>query len=101
MAKTSSKLRSFNKRLIGITMPINRKRAKWGRNWLCICGSKLKYKNCCLPEIDSLKQVDNNARVTQVPSDIQTMIEQYKKAQEEKEKMAKAKSKADGEQSNG
>jgi len=31
-----------------VTQPIKRTLPKWGRNWLCSCGSGLKYKKCCL-----------------------------------------------------
>jgi len=56
-------------------MPIRRKRIKWQRNWLCLCGSGKKYKRCCIPEITSLTAQDGNAIVEQLPEDIQNMID--------------------------
>ncbi len=68
-------MRNINKRLAGITMPICRKRMKWGRNWLCLCGSDKKYKHCCIAEITSLTAQDGNAVVEQLPEAIQKMVD--------------------------
>lgn len=46
-----------------ITMPIIRKRIKWKRNWQCMCGSKKKFKNCCLSQSEFLTSLDGNATV--------------------------------------
>jgi len=43
-----------DKKIIGTTQPIKRKRPKWGRNWLCFCGSDKKYKHCCLKAINDI-----------------------------------------------
>ena len=75
MSKKLSKLRNFSKRLNGVTMPINRKRIKWGRNWPCLCGSGKKYKRCCSDEITGLTVSDGNAKVQELSEDIQKMID--------------------------
>ncbi len=46
-----------------VTMPITRKSIKWKRNWECMCGSKKKFKHCCLPQSNSLTSVDGNVVV--------------------------------------
>jgi len=79
MSRTSSESRSLGRRLAGVTMPIGRKRMKWGRNWLCLCGSGKKYKVCCLEQITSLTTSDGNASVTKLPEDIQKMIDVRRK----------------------
>lgn len=83
MTKKSEQL-NLQKRLAGVTMPITRKRIKWGRNWLCMCGSGAKYKNCCLEETDNLTASDSNANVELLPEDIQKMLETLKVSQEKK-----------------
>ena len=77
-----SERRSLGKRIAGVTMPINRRRMKWGRNWLCLCGSDKKYKKCCLAEIDSITVLDGNAHVTKLPEHIKKMIDAHRKAEE-------------------
>lgn len=84
MDKRLLEQRSLNRRIIGITMPITRKRIKYGRNWPCLCGSKDKYKNCCMAEIDSLTASDGNANITTLPDDIQKMIDEYQKEKDRK-----------------
>ncbi len=82
MSKKLSEQRNFARRFRGITMPISRKRMKWGRNWPCLCGSGKKYKKCCIEEIDSLTAFDGNANVAKLSEDIQKMIDIQKKEQE-------------------
>lgn len=86
MSKQSSDQRSLGRRILGTTMPIGRKRMKWGRNWPCLCGSEKKYKNCCMNEIESLTISDGNAKVQTIPEDMQKKIDDYIEAQKEKEK---------------
>jgi len=57
-------------------MPITRKRARWGRNWPCLCGSDKKYKDCCMSEIDSLSANDGNATTQELPNHIQELVDQ-------------------------
>ena len=73
--------RNLAKRISGVTMPIVRKRTKWGRNWLCLCGSGKKYKRCCMTEICSITAFDGNANVTPLSEDIQKMIDEQKLAE--------------------
>jgi hypothetical protein len=75
MNKMLSELRSLKRRLAGVTLPIGRKRIKWYRNWLCLCGSGKRYKRCCLSEIASLTALDGNATVRRLPGEIQSMID--------------------------
>jgi len=82
MGKILSERRSLGKRLRGVTMPIKRKRIKWGRNMPCLCGSGKKYKYCCMNEMDSLTISDDNADITPLPEDMQKMVEAYQKVQE-------------------
>lgn len=58
-----SKLRSIQRRVSGVTMPIHRKRMRWLRNWNCLCGSKKKYKVCCMQDIESMTVVDGNSDI--------------------------------------
>lgn len=58
-----SKLRSIQRRVSGVTMPIRRKRMRWRRNWNCLCGSGEKYKRCCMQDIESLTVVDGNSDI--------------------------------------
>lgn len=80
MIKKLSEQRSLGRRLAGITTPISRKRMQWGRNWLCLCGSGVKYKKCCMSDIDNLTDSDGNATIDPLPEDIQKMIAAQKKA---------------------
>lgn len=82
MSSKLSERRSLDRRLRGVTMPISRKRIKWGRNWSCLCGSEKKYKNCCINEINGITAHDHNASVETLPEDIQNMIDDHSKAQE-------------------
>jgi len=75
--------RNLRRRIQGVTMPIGRKRTRWGRNWPCLCGSGKKYKHCCIGDIDALTASDGNADVTKLPEDIQKMIDAHRKAEEE------------------
>lgn len=79
MSKRSSELRSLGRRISDVTMPITRRRMRWGRNWPCLCGSEKKYKRCCMAEIDSFTASDSNANITALPEDIQKMIDVYRK----------------------
>lgn len=54
--------KSFNI-ITEITRPIRRKRIRWQRNWLCICGSKLKFKKCCMKDLRELDLFDGNIRM--------------------------------------
>lgn len=74
-----SEQRSLGRRLAGVTMPISRKRIRWGRNWLCMCGSGAKYKKCCMSEINSITASDGNANIKLLSKDIQKMIDAHKK----------------------
>lgn len=71
----------LQRRVQDITMPITRKRIKWGRNWPCLCGSGRKYKACCLGEIDSVTALDGNANTTNTPEDVQRIIDAQHEAQ--------------------
>ena len=75
MKQKRSEQRNLSNRLAGVTMPISRKRMKWGRNWLCLCGSDKKYKRCCMNEIDNITASDGNANVEKLSEDIQNMID--------------------------
>lgn len=89
MKRKKSEQRSFGNRLAGVTMPVRRKRIKWGRNWPCLCGSNKKYKFCCMSEIDNLTLLDDNASVDKVPDNIQSMITTFQEEQKRKEEEAK------------
>ncbi len=83
MNMKSSQQRSIGRRISGVTMPIVRKRMKWYRNWTCLCGSGKKYKRCCIKEINILTASDDNANVTSIPENIQTVVDYYQKEQKE------------------
>lgn len=68
----------LKRRIDGVTMPITRKRVKWGRNWLCVCDSGKKFKYCCMNEINSFAAFDGNANVTELPEDIQRIMDAHK-----------------------
>jgi hypothetical protein len=85
MSNKLSKLRNFRRRIDGVTMPIRRKRVKWQRNWLCLCGSGKKYKKCCIGDINNLTAFDGNASMEAIPENIQKMIDIHEK-EKEKEK---------------
>ncbi len=80
MSKKRSEQRNLSRRIDGVTMPIGRKRMKWGRNWLCLCGSGKKYKKCCLNEISDITASDGNAEVSELSKDIQELIHTHRKA---------------------
>lgn len=82
MSKLSSEQRSLGRRINGVTMPIGRKRTKWSRNWPCLCGSGKKYKHCCLKDISQLTQSDGNAKVQELPEDVQEVVRRHLEAQE-------------------
>ena len=92
MSKKQSLGRNLGRRIAGITMPITRRRAKWGRNWPCLCGSGEKYKKCCLPELLSITASDGNANVQPLSEDVQNLI----KAHQEAQKAADGKATKDG-----
>lgn len=81
MSNKSSERRSLGRRISGVTMPIRRKRIKWGRNWPCLCGNVKKYKYCCMAEIDATTAWDGNAVVQVLSEDIQNMISDHQKKQ--------------------
>ncbi len=68
----------LRRRIDGVTMPITRKRVKWGRNWLCVCDSGKKFKNCCMVEINSFATFDGNANVTTLPEDVKKIVDTHK-----------------------
>lgn len=86
MSKQQSVQRSLGRRIAGVTMPISRKRMRWGRNWPCLCGSGAKYKNCCVGDIEAITASDGNASVAKLSEDIQAMVDAHRKAAEEEEK---------------
>lgn len=81
MSNKLSERRSLGRRLSGVTMPISRKRTRWGRNWPCLCGSAEKYKYCCMAEIDAITISDGNAVVRVLSEDIQKMISDHQRQQ--------------------
>lgn len=80
MSKLSSVERNLGRRIFGVTMPIKRKRARWGRNRLCMCGSDEKYKNCCCKNTEALTLRDGNANVVELSEDIQKLIKIHKES---------------------
>jgi len=62
-------------------MPVRRKRMRWSRNWPCLCGSGIKYKFCCMGEIDNITISDGNASVDKLSDDIQTLINNQQQIQ--------------------
>lgn len=80
-----SERRSFERRINGVTMPIHRKRLKWGRNWPCMCGSEKKHKKCCLLEISAHTASDGNERVEEIPFNIKQMITDWQEEQKRKQ----------------
>ena len=50
-----------SKESVEVTKPLRRKRIRWKRNWVCVCGSGKKYKKCCLKDIEALDSMDGNA----------------------------------------
>jgi len=86
MGRKLSEQRNVSNRLSGITMPIIRRRIRWGRNWPCLCGSEKKYKNCCLSDIQEITASDGNADVKEMPDSIKQIIQKIKEAEAEKGK---------------
>ncbi len=80
MSKKTSVERNLGKRIFGITMPIERKRIKWGRNWPCMCGSNKKHKNCCLETTEALTLQDGNANVVELSEDVQKLVAIHQEA---------------------
>lgn len=80
MNKRPSVQRSLGRRIVGVTMPIRRKREKWGRNWPCMCGSDQKYKNCCFKTTEALTRQDDNANIVELSEDIQKLVKQHQEA---------------------
>lgn len=80
MNKLLSAKRNLGRRIAGVTMPIQRKRVKWGRNWPCMCGSDNKYKNCCFKTTEDLTRQDDNANVIELSEDIQKLVKQHQEA---------------------
>jgi hypothetical protein len=81
MSKKQSLRRNIGRRIIGTTMPITRRRARWGRNWPCLCGSGKKYKQCCLSELDAITASDGNANVQPLSEDVHNLIKSHQEAQ--------------------
>ncbi len=79
MSNKLSKQRSLGRRIAGVTMPIGRRRMRWGRNWLCLCGSDIKYKKCCLKDIEDLTASDGNAVVEALPESVADIVKANKK----------------------
>lgn len=80
MSKRSSAERSLGRRIFGVTMPIQRKRIKWGRNWPCMCGSDKKYKTCCFKTTEALTRQDDNANVIELSEDVQRLVKIHQEA---------------------
>jgi len=78
--KRSSAERNLGKRIFGVTMPIERKRTKWGRNWSCMCGSGKKYKSCCHKMTEALTVQDGNANVVELSEDVQKLVKLHQEA---------------------
>ena len=78
--KRSSAERNLGKRIFGVTMPIERKRTKWGRNWPCICDSGKKYKNCCYDITEAMTRQDGNANVVELSEDVQKLVKIHQEA---------------------
>ncbi|MCK5614745.1 SEC-C domain-containing protein [Candidatus Pacearchaeota archaeon] len=78
--KKSSELRSLSRRIKGVTMPIHRKRIKWLRNWDCLCGSGIKYKKCCMNNIENLTVSDGNASIEEVSKDVQNIVNAHRES---------------------
>lgn len=79
MSNKLSKQRSLGRRISGVTMPISRRRMRWGRNWACLCGSDIKYKKCCLNDIEDLTSSDDNAVVEALPESVVDIVKADKK----------------------
>lgn len=79
MSNKLSKQRSLGRRISGVTMPIGRRRMRWGRNWLCLCGSNIKYKKCCLNDIEDLTISDGNAVVEALSESVTEIVKANKK----------------------
>lgn len=80
MSNRSSAERNLGRRIFGVTMPILRKRTKWGRNWPCMCGNKQKYKNCCYEMTEALTAQDGNASVVELSEDVQKLVKMHQEA---------------------
>lgn len=78
--KRSSADRSLGRRIFGVTMPIHRKRIKWGRNWPCMCGSDKKHKNCCHKTTADLTLQDGNENVVELSEDVQKLVKMHQEA---------------------
>ncbi len=89
MRNKLSARRNLDRRIQGVTMPICRKRTRWGRNWPCLCGSDKKYKNCCINEINSFTAVDGNENVTALSEDIQKLIDEHNQLDKKTERGTK------------
>jgi len=74
----------MSRRINGVTMPLSRKRMKWHRNWLCLCGSGEKYKKCCMKEIEMLGGKDGNVVEQKLSPDVQELVDKYQKALEDR-----------------
>lgn len=85
MSRTSM-ARNIRNRINDVTMPIERKRCKWGRNNLCLCGSGKKFKNCCINDIDTLTLQDGNASVQQLTPDLQKLVSSIKEMNQENDR---------------
>ncbi len=78
--KRSSAERNLGRRIFGVTMPIERKRTRWGRNWPCMCGSGEKYKSCCQKTTEALTSQDDNANVVELSEDVQKLVKMHQEA---------------------
>jgi len=74
--------RNLQNRVDGVTMPLQRKRLKWKRNWSCLCGSGKKYKKCCMGDIQKLDREDGNANITELSEDVARQVEYLRAIQE-------------------
>lgn len=80
MNQKPSAVRSITRRISGVTMPIGRKRMRWLRNWLCLCGSAKKYKNCCMAAMEKLTSSDGNMTIESLPEEVQIVIDAHHEA---------------------
>lgn len=86
MSRKQSLDRNISRRIAGVTMPITRRRTRWGRNWPCLCGSGKKYKKCCLSELEDITISDGNEKVQPISEDIQKLIAIHQISQTKGEK---------------
>jgi len=82
----SSEQRNLARRVAGVTTPIHRKRMRYSRNFPCLCGSGKKYKKCCLLDIESVTEHDDNAKTEPLSPEISKLINQIQEDNKRKGK---------------